>query len=439
MTDTEKLVPQTPPEPETSRLSAMALGDTAQAAGTPEPVTNLPALAMLIGLFAWLWFVNPVYFMFAVGLVVMIFLHELGHYMTARWTGMKATQFFIGFGPTIFSRVRTLSDGDELEVGVKAIPAGAFVRIIGMNNLDPVAPADERRAYRNATFPRRMLVITAGSIMHFLQAILLFTLAFTVIGQFDRDSSEWSVAEISRLDTGETPSVEAGIQLGDRIAAVDGVVIGEWGDLVETIRGKPGETVLLDVIRDGETIPTEVDLAVVPTENVGDIGYLGISPEFPRARENVFIGVTETARTGWAAIATIPTFFTPEKFQSLGGWLLDGRAEVGLADEEAAERPLSLIGATRIAGSVAEIDWTAPIILLASLNVFIGVFNLAPLLPLDGGHAVIAMYERIRTRDRSRPYRADFEKMLPVTYVVIVVLVLLGATTMILDITRPIS
>ncbi|MEZ5225985.1 MAG: site-2 protease family protein [Acidimicrobiales bacterium] len=120
---------------------------------------------------------GPRYFLVVVGLVIMIFLHELGHFMTARWTGMKATQFFLGMGPRIWSFKR-----GEVEYGVRAIPAGAFVRIIGMNNLDPVPPGDEPRAYKNQAYWKRMVVITAGSMMHFLQAIVLFTLLYSVVG-----------------------------------------------------------------------------------------------------------------------------------------------------------------------------------------------------------------------------------------------------------------
>ena len=146
-----------------------------------EEQSNPFGLVVLAGLFAMLWFwAGPRYFLVVIGLVIMIFLHELGHFATARWTGMKATQFFLFMGPRIFSFRR-----GETEYGLRLLPLGAFVRIVGMNNLDPCEPEDEDRAYKNKSYPRRMLVITAGSIMHFIQALLLFIVLSSVIGESD--------------------------------------------------------------------------------------------------------------------------------------------------------------------------------------------------------------------------------------------------------------
>ena len=156
-------------------------------------------LVVIAGLFAMLWFwAGPRYFLVVFGLLVMIFLHELGHFMTARWTGMKATQFFLFMGPRVFSFRK-----GETEYGLRLLPLGAFVRIVGMNNLDPCDPEDEPRAYKNKSYPRRMLVITAGSIMHFVQALILFVVLSSIIGE--PDPARWNVAEISGLDNGSSP------------------------------------------------------------------------------------------------------------------------------------------------------------------------------------------------------------------------------------------
>ena len=147
-------------------------------------------------------------------LTVMIFLHELGHFLTAKWTGMKVTEFFLGFGPKLWSFRR-----GETEYGIKLIPVLAYVRIIGMNNLDEVDPEDEPRTYRQQTFPRRMLVITAGSMMHFLQAFVLFLVVFTIVG-VPRDSVladdvhappiTGSVSNVLKGGAAETAGIRAG-------------------------------------------------------------------------------------------------------------------------------------------------------------------------------------------------------------------------------------
>ncbi len=149
-------------------------GEGAPASRTTSIVTGLIVLALL----GWLAYINIWMFVFAIGIVISVFLHETGHFVTARLTGMKATQFFLGFGPRLWSFKR-----GETEYGVRALPIGAFVRIIGMNNLDEVPPQDEGRTYRQASFPRRMLVISAGSIMHILIAIVLLFGIYAVKGE----------------------------------------------------------------------------------------------------------------------------------------------------------------------------------------------------------------------------------------------------------------
>ncbi len=149
--------------------------DLEPTAGGPTAFIGLGVIAvLLVALYMW----SPWAFVFVIGLLISIFLHELGHFSTARWTGMKATQFFLFMGPKLWSFRR-----GETEYGIRAYPVGAFVRIIGMNNLDEVAPEDEPRAYRNKSYPRRMLVITAGSIMHILIAIALIFGVYAVNGR----------------------------------------------------------------------------------------------------------------------------------------------------------------------------------------------------------------------------------------------------------------
>ncbi len=394
--------------------------------------TNPVGLILIAGLFFLLWNqAGPRSFFVVLGLVLMIFLHELGHYATAKWTGMKVTQFFLFMGPRLWSFKR-----GETEYGIRLLPLGAFVRIVGMSNLDPFPPEDAPRAYMNKSYPKRMLVITAGSMMHFIQAVVLFFIVFSVIGQNDWTKS--SVGYIEALTDGQdTPSVVAEIAPGDDIVAIDGNDTTDWRDLVDYIKERPGEEVTLTVTRDDSSFDRTVTLAEIPDEESGGTrGYLGIGPSFERTRVSPVNAMTTFGETIWAATTSIPRFLSPATLSELFTLMFQGQAEVDIESEEA-QRPVSLVGAVRIAGE-ERFDVTVPLMLLGIFNVFIGVLNLMPLLPLDGGHAAIATYERLRSR-KGRPYHADVAKMLPVAYAVVALLGFIMISTVYLDIVRPIG
>ncbi len=429
-----------PPGVEASAAAATADGQRTVPLVMAEPKDRDPSeaqsnplgLVFIAGLFAMLWFwAGPRYFFVVVGLVVMIFLHELGHFLTARWTGMKATQFFLFMGPRIWSFQR-----GETEYGIRTLPIGAFVRIVGMHNLDPCDPEDEPRAYKNKSYPRRMLVITAGSMMHFIQAIVLFMVVTTAIGLDNPE--EWSVGQISQLETGETPAVVAELEPGDTIVAVDGVAATDWRELRTYVRENPGEEVELQVLGvGGETTVRTTTLASLEDEETGEaFGFLGVSPTFEQTRESPVVAVQMFGETFWGALRSIPTFLSPSTFTDLGSLMFSGSEDVDRTSDEA-NRPISVVGAVRIAGQ-PDFDITWPISLLAVLNIFIGLLNLLPLLPLDGGHAAIATYERVRSRN-GRRYHVDVAKLLPLTYAVVALLGFIMISTVYLDIVRPIS
>lgn len=397
-----------------------------------EGQTNPIGLVVIAGLFALLWFAaGPRYFLVVVGLVVMIFLHELGHFATAKWTGMKVTQFFLFMGPRVWSFRR-----GETEYGVRLFPVGAFVRIVGMNNLDPCDPEDEPRAYRNKSYPRRLLVISAGSIMHFVQALVLFVVVTSVIGL--NDPGKWTVGRLSALsETQPPPAAEIGLQPGDDIIAVDGVDSTQWGDTVDYIKARPGQEVTLTVVRGSETFDADVELAEIPAgEGDGTWGFLGVGPQFERTREGPWAGVKLLGDTSWTAITSIPQFFSPSTISQLATLLFSGSESVSI-DSDEAQRPVSVVGAVRIAGQ-PDFDVTVPLTLLGVFNVFLGILNMMPLLPLDGGHAAIATYERIRSR-KGRRYHVDVAKLLPMTYAVVLLIGFIMVSTVILDIVRPIG
>src|SRR3954453_3239341 len=188
------------------------------------PLAIVLALLLAIGIFGSWWA-----FLIVVALIVCVFLHELGHYLTARRAGMKVTEFFLGFGPRIWSFRR-----GEVEYGLKAIPAGAYVRILGMNNLEEVPPEDEARTYRQQGYWSRLSVAVAGSAMHFLIAIVLLVAVIASVG-LQRDTA-WKISEVSP----NSPALVAGLQSGDRVTAIDGIPVSPFGELTTQIPGGPG-------------------------------------------------------------------------------------------------------------------------------------------------------------------------------------------------------
>ena len=365
-----------------------------------------------------------------VALVFMIFMHELGHYVTAKAAGMKVTEFFLGFGPRLWSFRR-----GETEYGIKAIPAGAYVRIIGMSNLEEVDPAEESRTYRQKPYWRRMSVAVAGSTMHFLMAIVLFFVVVSVIGSPDPTSSRWTVAAI----TDDSAADAAGLQLGDRILSIEGNRFDTFEDMSAYLRDNPGDDVAMMVERDGREIRLTTTLGT--TNDKGEaVGFLGVGPEFPNVRVDPLTGVVDsvqaTGETIWLSIKGLGAFFSPD---GLSGYVetLTGSGplpEPGEMEEEG--RIISVVGAVQIASQSADI--AGALFFLFAINVFIGVFNLVPLLPFDGGHVAIATYERIRSRKGKR-YFADVGKLMPVTYAVVALLAFVFVTSVYLDIADPIS
>jgi membrane-associated protease RseP (regulator of RpoE activity) len=398
--------------------------------------TGYLALAAILALFVWLAFVNIWIFVFVVGLVISIFLHELGHFATAKWTGMKATQFFLFFGPRLWSFRR-----GETEYGIRALPLGAFVRIIGMNRMDEVDPADEGRTYRQATFPRRLLVISAGSIMHMLIAVVLLFVVYASQGEItDRDEPRVIVGSAAP----ELPAYAAGIRPDDEIVSVGGQPVTSSEELGETVRSfPPSEIVDVVVLRDGVEQTFAVGLGANTTVPEDDplfgTALLGVSSYSPPFYEQHGIigsatnAVTDIVPVSWESLQGVVKVLNPLN-------LVDQLTDTENADPTA--RPTTIYGVANVSDEVGEAGGLAGVLyLLAILNIFVGVFNMLPLLPLDGGHAAIAVYERTReaaTGSRQR-YFADVERLMPFAMGVIVVLAMLMFSGLYLDITQPIG
>lgn len=395
-------------------------------------------------------------FLFALGIAISIALHEAGHMWTAQKLGMKVRRYYIGFGPKIFSFRR-----GETEYGLKAIPAGGFCDIAGMTALDELAPDEVDRAmYKQKTW-KRLVVMSGGIAMNFaLGIVLLFGLAVTSgLPNLDPRAVVNQVTCVAPMQAGEAddfalapcegvgPAGAAGIESGDVVVAVNGKDVETFADLVLATREVTG-TAEFTIDRDGDQLSLPVDVEQVQRWVVdpatgeissATVGAIGISAP-PRITEyNALTAVPGTlAFTGELGMLTVHAVFDlPNKVSGLWTAVTGGERDI--------DTPVSVVGASVIGGQMAERGiWQSFVLLLAQLNFFLGIFNLLPLLPLDGGHMAIAIYEKVR--DWIRGLRglpagppANYMKLLPLTYVVIVIGGAFMLLTLTADIVNPIQ
>ena len=386
--------------------------------------TTWTTVVVVVGLLAWLGVKNPWSLLFVVGLIVSVFFHELGHFVSARRSGMKVTQFYMGFGPRVWSTKR-----GEVEFGVRALPIGAFVRIVGMNNLDECDPADEPRAYRQQSFPKRIFVITAGSVMHMIIAAILFIGVYATAGRFGNTKD---LLVFSAPASG-SPAEEIGLQDGDQILAINETEITSRSELIAAIVSyKPGDVVDVKIQRDGLVFSRQAKLISNPANP--QIAFLGVSTDsYKYVQQNIFnavgYGLADVVTTARASVAGVFVVINPANIVS----------NVVADRPDPLTRPTTVVGASQVGGEIGRSEGLKGIlILLASVNVFVGVFNMLPLLPFDGGHAAIAIYERFRSRG-GRVYRADVGKMVPVATTVVALLVMLLFAGLYLDVTSPLG
>ena len=404
---------------------------------------GLALVAVLLVLVQVAWGLPMLIVVLAV--IGMIFLHELGHYLTARAAGMKVTEFFLGFGPRLWSVRR-----GETVYGLKAIPIGAYVRIIGMNNLEEVSPSEEHRTYRSKPYWRRMSVAVAGSTVHFLLALILIFSFLTVEGRTEAiPSPDWTVTRVLQ----GTPADRAGLSPGDRIVSINGSPVTTMADMVEALP-EPGSSVTLGVQRGGDVLVRALTLGAHPEDS--SQGYVGVASGTTQLRQSVEVGYLEAVpetldEFGFLvkeSVLGIGRFFSPSGLNNFFRDVADQPAQQGSAPVDSGfttaapsddqGRVISIFGALRLGADLTENGYGNLLLFLALLNVFIGVFNLIPLLPFDGGHVVIATYERLRSW-RGRRYTADVSKMVPVAYAVILILGFVFIGSVYLDFTDPVE
>ncbi len=387
-------------------------------------------------------------FLFA--LMFSVMLHETGHFVAAKKFGMKATRYFVGFGPTIWSTHR-----GETEYGIKALPLGGFVKIVGMTSMDDVDPADEPRSFRQAPGWQRIIVLVAGSFMHFVLAFgLIFCLALGIGIENDNTTQLGLVAACvppneSALVNGaactasdpKSPASIAGLRVGDTITSFDGVKVSTWAQLADVIKdAKPGSRVTLTVDRDGRPVTLHTTLAGV-TGRTG--GYLGI------AATTVFqsaspLGAIEYAGTGFGQVIVGSARALAELPAAIPDLFSKNRASTPAGNVS------SVVGAAEATGQAvaADVGWQYKVsfvlLLIASLNIFVGALNLLPLHPMDGGHVAVVIYERVRAwlarlRGRPDPGLVDMRKLVPLTFSIFMILVFFGMILILADIVNPVN
>ena len=371
-------------------------------------------------------------FIFALLFSVMV--HEFGHYLTARRFGMRVSEFFLGFGKRIWSYQR-----GETEFGIKAIPAGGYCRIEGMTPDDDMPDGQSHRAFYLASSAKKLIVLGAGSFLHFILGYLLLLLLLAGVGVNQ-------VLPVIDTVSANSAAAAAGFQKGDEIIAIDGDRSTDWQDQLDKIRNSKGRDLTFTINRDG----IEQQITAAPRMTDIDDGtsrfVLGIINEFGTKRLDPATSVTSAAKLTWSfttasakALIQLPTKIPALWGQTFGG---EKRDENGL---------VGIVGVARVSGQAAasgELTTSERIgtfiLIVASLNIFVGLFNLLPILPLDGGHMAVAIADEIRAfiarlRGRARPAGIDVKVLTPVTSVVFVILALLTVLLLIADIFNPIS
>jgi len=425
--------------------------------------------------------------LFVVGVAVSVGLHELGHMLPGKAFGVKVTQYFIGFGRTLWSRQR-----GETEYGVKAVPLGGYVKLVGMlppardgepgkvrssntgvisqmvsdarrAEYELVEPGDEDRLFYRLPWWKKVVVMASGVATNLVLAFLLFAVVFMGHGVRTPTTTVESVSECVVAVTPSTadrppractaadpvaPATKAGLRPGDTIVAFNGRTLSGWEDLQKAIQSNADGVATIVVDRDGKRVTTRTNTTVSPRpdpddpQQVTETGFLGVTPALELQRQGPGF-VVETMATGtWETLKALGSL--PVKLYHVG------RAAVGL-EERDVNGPMSVVGAGRVAGELTSQEavpagdrFFSVLLLIAGLNLFLGLLNLVPLLPLDGGHIAGALYEAARRGvarllKRPDPGFVDVAKLLPVGYVMAGIIVLASIVLIYADIVAPIS
>lgn len=432
--------------------------------------------------------------LFAVVIALSIALHEVGHLVPAKRFGVKVTQYMVGFGPTLWSRRR-----GETEYGVKWLPFGGYIRMIGMfpprPGEDPtklresstgafqsmaedarklsaaeIGPGDAGRVFYKLSVPKKVVVMLGGPMMNLLLGTLLLGALVVFIGNPQESVTTTTVSVVNKCmappDVQRTeclptdpaaPASEAGLLPGDKIVGFDGAPVTSWDQVRDTIRVSAGQTIPLVVERDGARLPLTVTPALneVPLVSGGEV--VRDADGTLRTEEVGFVGVSPVVEMAPGTVADVPAVVGDAVVRTAGVVIALPQRMVDVAQaafgqgERDPNGPIGVVGVGRLTGEVASIDELTltdrvgtMLGLLGGLNIALFVFNLIPLLPLDGGHVAGALWEGLRRsvarlRGRSDPGPVDVARALPIAYGVAVLLIGMSALLLYADIVRPVT
>jgi membrane-associated protease RseP (regulator of RpoE activity) len=435
----------------------------------------------------------------ALGISISIALHEVGHLLPAKLFGVKVTQYMVGFGPTIWSRRR-----GETEYGLKAVPLGGFIRMIGMfppkPGADPsvlrgsstgrfsqlmdqartesneqVKPGDEDRVFYKLSTPKKLVVMLGGPTMNLVIATVLLGGIFTLYGIVESTARISAVSQCVQTapvngaaaqkclpSDPPAPASQAGIQAGDRVLSLAGRPVRNWDDVRTLVRPNGGKQIAVVVERDGKRLALKATPILNNVPRVDDAGNLVTGPGGKALIDRVgFMGFSPTPEIVRQPLTAVPALVGDQVVRTAGVVVRIPEKMVGIAKAAFGDGdrdplgPVSVVGVGRLAGEVAdgqlpgaaETGSTKLIVLIgliASLNIALFVFNLIPLLPLDGGHAAGALWEGLkrqvaRLRGRPNPGYVDVAKALPVAYAVSVALIGMSVLLIYADLVNPIK
>ncbi|WP_084129904.1 RIP metalloprotease [Demequina sp. NBRC 110055] len=423
-----------------------------------------------------------------VGLLISIALHELGHMIPAKRFGVRVSEYFVGFGPRLWSR-----RGKETEYGVKAIPLGGYVRLVGMippadvvkpvrgtgwasrliedsreAAVEEIQPGEDHRAFYHLTWWRKVIVMMGGPLVNLVLAVLLFTGVLFFIGSPTATLTVDSVVPCvpaegtveCAADDPASPAAEAGLMAGDTLTAVDGQPVDSWDQATGLIAASAGQTIPVDIVRNGEAMTLDVTPAVRERAVVDDagepvlaedgtpvtetVGYMGMYSEVEVQRQPVTAGAVLTWDYLGQTVHVVATL--PEQLWHTA------RAAFGYEDRDA-NSVIGVVGVGQVAGEIASADVDGytfaqrigdMLMLLGGLNLALFVFNMIPLVPLDGGHVASALWQGVkngaaRVRGLAAPAPVDVARMMPLAYGMFAFLLVMGAVLIYADIVAPVT
>ena len=389
---------------------------------------------------------------FVVALLFSVMVHEAGHYLTAKKFHMRVTEFFLGFGKRIWSFQR-----GETEFGIKAIPAGGYCRISGMSVNEELPEADKHRAFYLASVPKRLIVLGAGSFLHFVLGFLILVVLLAGVGVTSVTKTIGEVVPcVLNTSTGvadskcksnsvPSPAKAAGLIAGDDVIAINGVESDNWYDYTKIIRESARKEITITIERNGERLIIPITPAARSLDGK-EVGYLGIINKLGTHKDGPIKAITNSGRltkdllsNSVTSLISLPTKIPALVRQTFGGEERDAQGLVGV------------VGVARVSAQTASDPKLESrekvatfLIIIASLNIFVGVFNLLPLLPLDGGHMAVAIVDGLRRMNAKRrkvsaPPAIDVERLLPITLAVFALLAVLSLLLLTADIFNPIN